>query len=353
MIGSGSVTANAFPVGDPRRRALGRATYLALLVGTLFVGFTVWVKDNRSLSEFAPWAEDPYDAFFSFGIFFVALVAGISLVRVRLSRESEPLPISRVLGLVRGSKVILGTIIVTFGAAWVSVLVTPPSRVWTAPTSQLVVFLMFETILAGVAVVALLKAAGPFGKLGELQVKTSGPDWLDDAMTLAAFAARRMGPAAPLGGRLVGAGDRLLVTRIRRHRLRAAFVLAGGFGAFFATGAALEGDPGLLVLLVGIIGAGAIFAFVVAAGSYLQIVRGRPSEATVATSRRPLILAAVAASANVPVALAFRDSLWWLVGSTADEADISQLAALLGLVGLATFLIVMIIGLVVHRHTPR
>jgi hypothetical protein len=50
--------------------------------------------------------------------------------------------------------------------------------------------------------------------------------------------------------------------------------------------------------------------------------------------------ACVLACAGVLVVLAFRNSLWWIVGSRADVAGISQAYALLGLSALAIFVVV-------------
>lgn len=75
-------------------------------------------------------------------------------------------------------------------------------------------------------------------------------------------------------------------------------------------------------------------AFLAVAGSYLGLVRGaRPPRG----ARQRLIAAAVLAYASVPVALAFRDWLWWTVGSIEAHTDLQTLTNLLVIVAAATF----------------
>jgi hypothetical protein len=81
----------------------------------------------------------------------------------------------------------------------------------------------------------------------------------------------------------------------------------------------------------------AMFAFLVPAGAYFGLVRStRPSYGV----QRRLLDASVAACAAAIVALAFRNSLWWAVGSNSAAAGPSQFATLTGGAVLLSFLVV-------------
>ena len=63
-----------------------------------------------------------------------------------------------------------------------------------------------------------------------------------------------------------------------------------------------------------------------------------------------MIDASVAGCAAAIVALAFRNLLWWTVGSTAGAAGPSQFAALAGGAVLVAFLVVGVLETVLHWH---
>jgi hypothetical protein len=91
-----------------------------------------------------------------------------------------------------------------------------------------------------------------------------------------------------------------------------------------------------------------MFAFLLIGGSFLGVVRG-PTPST--GLRRRALDAAATMCASVPVALALRDSLWWVVGSTSERAGLGQLWTLLAATGCAAFLAVLAAesGLGIHR----
>jgi hypothetical protein len=71
-----------------------------------------------------------------------------------------------------------------------------------------------------------------------------------------------------------------------------------------------------------------MFAFLMLAGSYLGVVR---SGAQLAGAPRRLIDATVVACVAALVALAFRNSLWWVIGTNATSAGNGEFARLLGI----------------------
>lgn len=333
-------------VGDLRRPLIGRGVALTLLAAMLFVGFSVGVKDIRFLSAAAPWGEDPYDAFFSLAMFFVAIVAVICTVRMLLCRRSEPLPIVRIIDLVRGCRVILVSIFVTLAAGWMSVALAGSAL--ASPTVDLLAAgLAIDTLIALLAAVVLWVSARGFDY--SMASPSASQDWLSDAIDLGMRIGDRLGPGSALGLRLVRAADQTLVVAIRRHRLIAALVVALSFGAFVGLGASIEQDPPILVFLIVAIGTGAMLAFLTIVGTYLGLVRGA------SMSRRPsaIIRAAIAAAASLPVAVAFRDALWWIVGSNAVDARLEQLAALLTAIAAGTFALTLLVELALRRMAGK
>ena len=112
---------------------------------------------------------------------------------------------------------------------------------------------------------------------------------------------------------MVGFADRVATVVVRPHPLASAAVFSVAFGAAVAAAAAREEGLGTIdpVIFFGVATCG-MFAFVVAIGSYVGLVhRDRPLRGV---SRR-LADAAVSGAAAVPIALAFRHSLWWTIGS--------------------------------------
>jgi hypothetical protein len=333
-------------VGDPQRVLIGRSIQLTLLVAILFVGFAVAVKDIRALSAVAPWSEDPYDAFFSFAPFFVGLLAALSVVRLLLCRRVEPLPVARVIDLIRSCQVILGSVLVSLGAGWVSVGFSA-SGSSSATRVFLVVGLAIETTTAVVAATVLWTTTTELASIGPRP--TGGADWLTDAMILGERLSSRLGPGREVVRRGLHLIDRTLVVGVRRSPFVAALVASLAFGTFVGLGAILEQDPAILVVLLVSIGTGGMLAFLVTAGSYIGLVRGSSPGVRLP---RPLAHATLAAAASLPVAVAFRDSLWWIIGTATVNARLDQLAELLAAVAVATFLVVLIGEMIVRRRRP-
>ncbi len=77
-----------------------------------------------------------------------------------------------------------------------------------------------------------------------------------------------------------------------------------------------------------------MFAFLAVAGSYLGVVR---SVTPLRGARRRAVDGVVAACVASLTALAFRNSLWWAVGSREAAAGPAQFATLVALAALAAF----------------
>jgi hypothetical protein len=94
----------------------------------------------------------------------------------------------------------------------------------------------------------------------------------------------------------------------------------------------------------------AIFAFLVPTGSYLGLVHS--SHPTSGPPRRVLDASVAACAASVAT-LAFRNSLWWVVGATSGAAGSAQLATLLGCAIAVTFVIVASGESLLRLHSRR
>jgi hypothetical protein len=328
---------HALAPGEPIRAAIGRAFSLAMVAAVLFEVFMIAVKDIRPIGEYAPWAEDPYDVFTSFGIFVVACVCGLAIGRLPLFRRSQPLPVVRAAGLMRAVAIIDLAVAAVLGSAWLSVFFVPWSIV--SITSALIGALALESLVVVLALLALWRAGQTIGRR---TAPSDRPDWLDDALSL-------------MGRRVDVRSLERLSGWIRAHRGAATVGTAFYFGAFFAIGAWIEGDPVALVVLIWLIGTAAMFAMLTVVGTYLRLVASRTEVVGSEKRRSPVTIAAVAACAVVPVTLAFRDMLWWIVGTTAAQAAINDLAALLLLAWSIVFAVALIVVGIARRKVaaPR
>src|SRR5437773_1255903 len=216
------------PVGDPRRPASRRAVVMTAVVAIGFMAFAIGVKDIKALSAVAPWGEDPFDAFFSFAPFFIAIVAVLSAVRLALCRQVEALPLSRVVGLLRGCLVIAATIGLTVTAGWIAVLVAPGSP---SPTrAMLTIVLFIETAAVAAAMLSVVVAYRGFSS--SFRPGPFDPDWLDDAGALAnrLLVGRAPNPSR-IEHRIVPVLERGAAFT-RRQPFAAATTISIAFGAF-------------------------------------------------------------------------------------------------------------------------
>lgn len=90
-----------------------------------------------------------------------------------------------------------------------------------------------------------------------------------------------------------------------------------------------------------------MFAFLLVAGSYFGVVR---STTPLCGFRRRILDAGVGSCVAALIALAFRDSLWGIVGSTASSAGAAQFAALVGILTVPAFVIVFAVETMLGLH---
>ena len=320
------------PVGHPARPQLGRAVIASVLAAIVFSAFSWSSKELRAVYSQVPWQDDPYDAVVSFAIFFVPLLAGLCLLRVPLCRRYAPLPRRRALDLLRATQVLTAVVLATLLSDWVSVGLQAHRTSWTATTLAVISVLVLVTALTALAARRVQRARRALS--GQQDVAYM-PDWLADTIALGELVATRCGPLQDQMLRALRWLDRRATDPVRRHPLAVAALLSLLFGiAADVPKAVEEGYASNGLLLVFVVSTASMFAFLVIVGGYLRLVGHRE------WTRRRVIRAVSAACLSVPVVVAFRDSLWSLLGS-GDHVGAARLWIMLLVVavgvGCATF----------------
>ena len=333
-------------VDDPRRPPIRRAVFGTIWAAAVFFVFAA-TKELKTVYGHSPWLNDPYDTVISFAMFFVPLVTACLLVQVSLCLRSEPLSTARVVTIVRACRVAVGAIVVDLASAWLAVSLGANGSHWAlAATGTEIGLLVLATAVAATALVHLVRVPRLPG-LAQLY-GAGAADWLGDAVTVVRRESRRLGPLGRIASGAADWAEQSLVRRARRHPVGAAAIASAVFGVtVFGWQGYREGYFFSVTLLAMGLGFCAMFAFLVPAGSYFGLVRSsRPSFG----ARRRVLDASVAGCAAAVAALAFRNSLWWAVGSTPGAAGPSQFAALTGGAVLVAFLVVVGLETVLHWH---
>ncbi len=330
------------PPGDPRRRVIGVAAVGALALSLLFVVAAYAAKELRWLYLHAPWQDDPYDAVVSFTIFFVPLTAAVNATRLALCRRDQPLPWERARLIIRGSRFASLLVTLTLGADWISVATRTDPGAWTQVTAYLIVGLAVISVPAVIVLVALHRAS----RLLPPATDASSDDWLADAAATAAWYARTLGPPGRRWADVAIRLEQRIAAQVRARPLAIASALALAFAGLLVVATAIGEGPGAGLWIDVVVATSAMFAFAVAAGSHLRLVVPlHPLHG----ARRRMVDAVVSACAAVPVALALRGSLWWLVGGGSPHPG--QLLELLGVAAACCFVAVLAAETVARSHT--
>ena len=336
-------------VGDRRRVAIGKAAFSTLWTAIAFFVFTVPAKQAKPIYEHAPWLNDPYDTLYSFAMFLVPLATAFFLVQVSLCRKAEVLPAERARSVLRGSRVAVIVITATLASCWISVAMGANWAQWNGTTAALVVSLAVVTGLDIRAVVMLVRAP----RLGRFGVsrREAADDWLGDAVLVARRESRWFGPFRSLVVSVVAWCDRTVVARLRQHPVLGAALSSLAFGIAVGLNQGIREGYFLAstLLTVGLLTCG-MYAFLMLAGSYLGVVR---SGAPLAGVRRRLIDATIIACLAALAALAFRNSLWGIIGTNASSAGNGQFAGLLGIAVATAFAAGFAIESIMRTHAER
>ena len=339
---------DVLPVGDVRRRTTGRAVLLTLWIAALFEIFTIASKEIPFLYVQVPWANDPYDTAVSFAIFFIPVVMAVSSIRLSLCKRNQPLPVSRLGDLVRGCRVILIIVLVTVVSNWISVMVEANHHQLTHQIGLLVGVMVILTLTICKVTLDIYRV--PRFSFMSRSHTTNELDWISDAATFLRLQSVRFGPLQEILAGIVDWFDLHLLAKARRNPIKSAFVVSFVFGVLIALSQARESGFGwisLLFLLVPVFG---MFAFLMIVGNYLGLVRSH--RALDAREQRE-VDAIVLACAAVPISLAFRNSLWWVIGSNESRGHLSRLSALLAVIAVVVFLIGLVFESVAGVHADR
>lgn len=254
----------------------------------------------------------------------------------------------RVVAILRACRVAGRAIVLDLSSAWVAVAVGANRPQWTVAATGVEIGLLIVASVVAVAVsISLLRvprlssASQPGGE---------AVDWFGDAVTVAKRESRWFGPLRPLIVTVAEWSERTVVRQVRRHPIAAAAATSIAFGVtVFGWQGYREGYTVPATLLAMGLGFCGMFAFLTSAGAYFGLVRStRPSYGP----PRRMVDSSVIACGTAIVALAFRDSLWWIVGSNASMAGPSQFAALVGSAAFVAFLLVASVETLLGSH-PR
>ena len=336
--------------GDRRRVAIGKAAFSTLWAAIAFFVFTAPTKQVKPVYEHAPWLNDPYDALYSFAMFLVPLATAFFLVQVSLCRDVEVLPTERARSVLRGCRVATIVMTATVASCWISVAAGANKAQWNdSTTAALVAGLSLVTVLDIRAVVMLARAP----RLGRSGASNSdvADDWLGDAILVARRESRWFGPFRSQVTSVIAWCERTVVARLRQHPILGAALASLAFGTGVGLNQGIREGYFLAsaLLTVGLLTCG-MFAFLMLAGSYLGVVR---SGAPLAGVPRRLTDATVTACIAALVALAFRNSLWWIIGTNANSAGNGQFAGLLGIAVATAFAAGFAIESILGSHPRR
>ncbi|MGH7640737.1 MAG: hypothetical protein ACREOL_07530 [Candidatus Dormibacteria bacterium] len=335
------------PVDDPRRLPIRRAVFGTLWAVAFFVLLTA-TKAVPSVYDHAPWLNDPYDVVISFTVFFVPLAAACLTVQVLLCVRSEALSVRRVGAILRASRVIVIAAAIEIVTDWVALGLGANRAAWTVTQTGLEVsLLVLATATAAVAALLLVRAPRLPGGMIRLQDEEV-TDWLGDAMTLARRESRRLGSYMHLAVRLVEWSDQAVLPRMRRHPVWTAAAASAAFSlTVLGWQAYREGYFTSVALIAMGLGFCGMFAFLMGAGSYLGLIASTSPSRGV--ERRGIDASVVGCGAAI-LALAFRNFLWPIVGSSTSSAGPSQFAVLIGGAVLLSFVATLLLETVTRSH---
>jgi len=314
--------------GDGRRRVARRAIISALITGTIFDVLLFSSKQTPAIYNHAPWLNDPYDTAVSFALFCVPLIVAPSAVRLLACRRDEPVSAARLADLLRACGVALAAVAITLASGWIAVGLRANRQAWDSVTAVQVGFLAAITLATALSVVAIRRAAKALWRRQGCRVTGSPPpDWLSDVLDVGVHLAAALGPAGGPVTRLLEQHGRPMLAAVRHHPLATAALIAAACAVPVTVAQSVNERyrAGVSVLFFCIVTAG-VFAFLAAAGSYLRVIR---SDSPASGIRRRLVHASVGACAAVPVTLAFRATLWSLVGANPQRSGLPALWLLL------------------------
>jgi len=308
----------------------------SLVLATIFAAALYAAKEAPAIYGRAPWLNDPYDTAVTFALFCVPLIVGPSAVRLmatwQLPDREAP---ERLADLLRACGVAMVVVALTLAACWAAVAAGANRTAWNSVTAVQVGALALFSVGITVCAVGIRRAGSRLRRDAAVKGPAAqpAPDWLADMIGVGRLLARLGGPARRPVTRALDWTDAHVTPLVRRHPVGTAAVLASGIGLLVTISQSVnEGyGPVVAVVFLGVVTSG-VFAFVVTAGWYLRVIRTQRA----ARARGPVLRATVLTAAAVPVALAFRNSLWSLVG-VHPRSGVHELLLLLASAALLAF----------------
>ena len=335
------------PIDDRWRRTLRWPVFATIALATVFFLYVIPVKETPWLFDHAPWFNDPFDVVISFMMLFVPLVAALSVPRILMCRRSEPLPVARIVDVLRGCQLVVACVSFTLASEWTALAIRENRRAWNSATWVQVGLLAVMTVITLVVVVALRSARNR--QLKTSRLSENAPDWLADSLAWLKTQSHLFGPAQrPVVRGLTYVNDTVFSV-VRRHPLWSALGACTLIG--FAGGinqGIREGYPPSVTILASLLLAFGMFGLVASSGHYLGLVH---SSAPSRGSRRRRMDAAVVTCVGVLVPFAFRYHLWWMVGTTNAAAGAAQITELVALSAVVIFTLTLGVESALRTHS--
>ncbi|AUY52502.1 hypothetical protein [Streptomyces sp. CB01881] len=282
---------------------------VSVLTAVVFTVFAYVTTQAKVIRNGSPWQDDPYDAVVTFTMFFVPIIATLTVLRMLLCRRDEPLPLYRVVQLLRASCASAVLVTATLVTDWVAVILRADQELWDSGTPWLIAVLGLVSVLATADWLAQARARRLLPDQDSYQLHG---DWLDDLVPVAALLAARLpGPARGFVAWL----ERIDVTGWIRTHVTQVMVAGSVFaGLMVATGLARENGFGLLFVGETIWFAGGMYAFGTVCDAVLQLTVRQPR----GRLRQAVHIGVTAGAVALPVSLALRDGIVSTVGLTVD-----------------------------------
>lgn len=314
---------DVLPLGHRARRPAAVALWGSLVCAVAFVAFAWITTQVHAVRVGSPWQDDPYDVVVSFTEFLVPALAALIVARVWLCRRDKPLPLFRVVQLMRAGVLCTMLVTLTVTADWLAVVLRADHALWNDRTPWLIAALV---PLTGLAVVCFALQRRAFRGLPS-RATGSGGDWLDDMTALMDGVAARF---PGLGRLLAWTRPGEFVEFIRRHIMASAAALSLAASMLVTTALALgehwssQQVPLLLVLTV--TGTGGYFAFCMISNTILEVAT--PPSRQRSWAAHAIRMAVIAGSLAMPVSTGLRDSIWAALGHDGPVSTVAQLATI-------------------------
>ena len=269
------------------------------------------------------------------------MLAVLGVARSQLCRRYLPLPVARVVGLLRASDAIAIIVGITVLVDWIGLALRADQDIWGVRTAFLVSVL---ALITGLLAISMWRSRRVVRELRRhFGGRAEDGDWITDLLPLVIILSEKFPRVGRPLVRLTEWIDAHALNGsfgIRRKPL--AYLACGSIGAALAIIGAQafreEGFSWIFPLDV-TVAAGGFFAFAVIANRSLHLVKVRPTDGPIGQAAW---VAATLAALALPVSLALRDLIWRGLGLGTHVSSLPQLTAVLA----TSFLVVLVLSFV-------